>query len=112
MTGTLLDELIWVHTMLRNDLTAIRRIAGADPAEAGAELARLQSRSLLFQLKLNCLGYCNLVHSHHHHEDAGLFPPVLRAAPHLADVVDRLIADHRVVSDLRANVAAPPRARE
>jgi hemerythrin-like domain-containing protein len=54
----------------------------------------------LFQLRANCLGYCQIVHSHHGHEDALLFPAVRRTAPHLSATVDRLEADHRVVSAL------------
>jgi iron-sulfur cluster repair protein YtfE (RIC family) len=91
--------------MLRRDLGTVRELAtraagGASTADVRAELNDLQSRSLLFQLRANCLGYCQIVHSHHGHEDAMLFPAVRRAAPHLGKTVDRLEADHRVVSAL------------
>src|SRR6478672_5443696 len=101
----LIRQLRWVHDMLRRDLAAVRDLAtrvagGAGTAEVRADLRGLQSRSLLFQLRANCLGYCQIVHLHHGHEDAVLFPAVRRAAPHLADTVDRLEADHRAVSAL------------
>ena len=91
--------------MLRRDLGTVRELAtraagGASTADVRAELNDLQSRSLLFQLRANCLGYCQIVHSHHGHEDALLFPAVRRTAPHLGKTVDRLEADHRVVSAL------------
>jgi iron-sulfur cluster repair protein YtfE (RIC family) len=91
--------------MLRRDLATVRELAtraagGVAAADVRAELNDLQSHSLLFQLRANCLGYCQIVHSHHGHEDALLFPAVRRTAPHLSATVDRLEADHRVVSAL------------
>jgi hemerythrin superfamily protein len=101
----LLRELQGVHDMLRRDLAAVRRLA-ADAAEGAATpdirtgLHRLQSRGPLFQLRVNCLSYCQTLHSHHRGEDVGLFPAVRRSAPELGRTVDRLEADHRLVSDL------------
>jgi hypothetical protein len=111
ITNPLLAELRRVHDMLRRDLRTCGALA--DAAMAGAptdqlrdELGRLASRSPLFQLKVNCLRYCQLVHAHHGGEDVVLFPAVRRSAPHLSAVVDRLEADHRVVSDLLDEVEA------
>jgi len=105
LTNPLLQELVAVHDMLRRDLRRCRELAdaalaGAPPADLRLELERLASRGPLFQLKATCLGYCRVVHSHHGREDDTLFPAVRRSAPHLGDLVDRLEADHRVVSDL------------
>jgi iron-sulfur cluster repair protein YtfE (RIC family) len=91
--------------MLRRDLAAVRQLAaaaaeGASAPDIRAGLHRLQSRGPLFQLRVNCLSYCQTLHSHHRGEDAGLFPAVRRAAPELGRTVDRLEADHRLVSDL------------
>jgi hypothetical protein len=107
----LLAELRWVHGMLRRDLGTIRELAaaaagGAPAADLRDGLARLQARGPLFQLRVNCLRYCALVHAHHHGEGIMLFPAVRRAAPELGPVVDRLEADHRVVSDLLDEVSA------
>jgi iron-sulfur cluster repair protein YtfE (RIC family) len=102
---SLLGELKRVHAMLRDDLTAVREIAAATAAGRPAadvrdDLADLHARGPLLRLKANCLGYCQLVHSHHGGEDTMLFPVIRQVAPHLAATVDRLEADHRTVSDL------------
>jgi hemerythrin superfamily protein len=101
----LLQELLRVHDTLRRDLRTCRDLA--DAALAGASTAHLRdtldqlgARSPLFQLKVNCLRYCELVHAHHGAEDVSLFPAVRASAPELGAVVDRLEADHRLVSDL------------
>jgi len=101
----LLQELRGVHDMLRRDLAAVRQLAaaaaeGAAAPDIRAGLHRLQSRGPLFQLRVNCLSYCQTLHSHHGREDVGLFPAVRRSAPELGRTVDRLEADHRLVSDL------------
>ena len=105
----LLAELQWVHNMLRRDLAIVRELAdaaadGAPTVEIRAGLQELQSRGPLFQLKVNCLNYCQLVHHHHRAEDAMLFPAVRQSAPHLSSIVDKLEADHRAVSDLLRRV--------
>jgi hypothetical protein len=101
----LLQELERVHTMLRRDLQICRDLAdaalgGVPAADLQAALDQLSSRSLLFQLKVNCLRYCQFVHAHHGAEDTLLFPAVRASAPELGPVIDRLEADHRLVSDL------------
>ncbi|MEV0459386.1 hemerythrin domain-containing protein [Catellatospora methionotrophica] len=111
----LLAELRWVHNMLRRDLAAVRRLAdeaagGAPARDLQQGLRKLQSNGPLFQLKINCLSYCQFVHHHHQAEDAMMFPAVRRAAPHLRATVDRLEADHRVVSDLLDQVEGAARA--
>jgi len=97
--------------MLRRDLAAVQGIAAAAAAGEPAEqvrhdLSALQTSGPLLRLKANCLGYCQLVHSHHSGEDSLLFPAVRRAAPHLAATIDRLEADHRAVSDLLDRIEA------
>jgi hypothetical protein len=113
-TNPLLQELRRVHEMLRHDLRSCRMLAdaalaGAPTARLRDELTRLASRSPLFQLQVNCLRYCRLVHSHHGGEDVALFPAVRRSAPHLSAVVDRLETDHRIVSDVLDEVEAAAR---
>jgi hypothetical protein len=100
----LLEELQRVHDTLRRDLRTCRdladaALAGVPTAHLRDRLDQLGARSPLFQLKLNCLRYCELVHAHHGAEDASLFPAVRASAPHLGAVVDRLEADHRLVSE-------------
>lgn len=91
--------------MLRHDLAAVRQLghrvtAGATPGEVSAELQTLQSSGPLFQLRVNCLSYCQTLEAHHRNENLVLFPAVRRAAPHLAAAVDRLEADHLIVAAL------------
>jgi len=109
LDNPLLAELQWVHNMLRRDLAVIRELAdaaadGAPSRQIQAGVQDLQSRGPLFQLKVNCLNYCQLVHHHHRAEDAMLFPAVRQSAPHLSAVVDKLEADHLAVSDLLRQV--------
>jgi iron-sulfur cluster repair protein YtfE (RIC family) len=101
----LFEELIWIHGMIRHDLTVVQQLAvnvisNLSPEEVHAEIARLRTNGPLWQLKVNCLRYCRFVHSHHNLEDAAFFPALRQANPALAPVVDKLEADHRAVSDL------------
>ena len=105
LEGSLLAELKWVHTHLRHDLETCRalatRVLEGAPAEAvRVEIEQLQVRGPLFQMKVNCLRYCQFVHGHHGLEDAMLFPAIRLKAPELGAEVDRLESDHRAVSDL------------
>ena len=109
--AALADQLRWVHDMLRRDLGAIQRLAvraadGASAADVETELRTLQSNGPLFQLRVNCLSYCQTLNSHHRNEDAVLFPAVRRAAPQLGATIDRLEADHRVVASLLDDIDA------
>jgi hypothetical protein len=101
----LVEELKWVHDLIRRDLRTVRRLA--EEAEAGAPAEAIQAgvRSLaaggpLWTLRINCLRYCYFVHAHHTAESALLFPALRRANPALDPVVDRLEADHRGVAVL------------
>lgn len=99
------QELLWVHGILRQDLATVRRLAvevsdGKDPDLVREEIAQLKTKSPLWQLKINCLYYCRFVYTHHNIEDAHLFPALRRTNPTLGPVVDRLEADHRKVSDI------------
>lgn len=103
--NSMLAELIWVHGMVRQDLRTCLELAEAVAAGAPAEEVRTGIRALqtggpLFQLRVNCLRYCQFVHHHHTAESVLLFPAVRQAAPELGAAVDRLEADHRRVADL------------
>jgi Hemerythrin HHE cation binding domain len=107
----LFGELLWVHGVIRRDLDSVRALAvavgdGMSASDLQAEIARLQTSGPLWQLKVNCLQYCRFVHLHHHTEDQHFFPLLRRANPGLSEVVDKLEADHRTVSDLLDEVEA------
>ncbi len=109
--ATLFDELLWVHGMIRRDLEAVRELAratadGAPASDVRRELAALRTNGPLWRLKVNCLQYCRFVHAHHGAEDRMLFPALRAADPGLGEVIERLEADHRRVSDLLDEVEA------
>jgi hypothetical protein len=102
-------ELRWVHDMLRRDLIIVQQLStavaeGAASADVEPELHALQTNGPLFQLRVNCLTYCQTLDRHHHGEDAFLFPAVRQAAPQLAATVDRLEADHLIVAALLEDI--------
>ena len=99
------QELLWIHSVIRRDLGTLQSLAqsvleGLDPADVQAELKRLETNGPLWQLKVNCLAYCRIVHGHHNFEDAAWFPSLRAANPEIGPVIDRLEEDHRKVSDL------------
>ena len=103
--NVLLEELKWVHSLVRRDLQTCRDLAadvaaGASSGNVRARVEALATRGPLWQLRTNCLRYCRFVHGHHGLEDAMLFPAVRTYDPDLGAVVDKLEADHRRVSDL------------
>jgi hypothetical protein len=105
------QELLWIHSILRQDLETVRRLAeevaaGKAAEDVRADVATLQTNSPLWQLKAGCLYYCRFVHTHHTIEDAHFFPALRRSNPALGPVVDKLEADHRKVSDLCGDVGA------
>lgn len=111
----LVNELLWVHGKIRHDLDVVRDLsasvmAGAAPEAVQAEISRLQTNSPLWKLRVNCLYYCRFVHMHHNIEDALLFPELRRTNPALGPVVDRLEADHRLVSDYLDEIEEAVRA--
>jgi iron-sulfur cluster repair protein YtfE (RIC family) len=99
------DELLCIHGAIRADLITVERLAGEVAAglpasEVRSEIDSLQTRSPVWQLKVNCRMYCRFVHLHHRMEDTAFFPRLREANPALSPVVDKLEADHRVVSTL------------
>lgn len=80
--------LTTVHEAFRRELALVRdEVAAAGP-------------SLPAQLRVNCLSACHGLHVHHSAEDGGMFPAIAAARPDLADVLERLRAEHGVVAEL------------
>jgi iron-sulfur cluster repair protein YtfE (RIC family) len=101
----LVEELKWVHGMVRRDLKAVRALAaevlaGLDAAKVSQRIKGLQANGPLWQLKVNCLRYCSFVHHHHEAESAMLFPALRHSNPALGKVINKLEADHLRVADL------------
>ncbi|HEY2285862.1 MAG TPA: hypothetical protein VGH88_08985, partial [Streptosporangiaceae bacterium] len=81
-------ELKWVHDMVRGDLRIVRQLAadaeaGRPAGELAAGIATLAAGGPLWQLRVNCLQYCQFVHHHHQAESVMLFPALRRANPAL-----------------------------
>jgi hemerythrin superfamily protein len=107
----LLSELKMVHNALRHDLAICRTLAdqvavGAVPEYVREQIRSLQTSGPLWKLRVNCLYYCRIVHTHHTIEDVALFPAIRRSKPELGSVVDRLESDHRKVSHLLDEIEA------
>jgi iron-sulfur cluster repair protein YtfE (RIC family) len=102
-------HLKMIHQMLRSDLVVCRELAadvaaGAPARDIAEQIAALHSRSPVWTLQVNCLYHCSVVHAHHGHEDADMFPALRRSNPELSAVVDKLEADHRAISSLLDDV--------
>ncbi len=100
----LYEELLLIHGMIRQSLDAVAELVeevtgGAPAEEIRARLDKLASTSLLWRLRESCMHYCYFVHLHHNHEDAHWFPALRVMNPELHPVIDRLEADHRLVSE-------------
>ncbi len=59
--NVLLDELRWIHDLLRRDLATCRQLGadvalGASPTEVRTRIDELQASGGLFQLRSNCSG--------------------------------------------------------
>jgi hypothetical protein len=99
------DGLAWVHGMIRQDLRTVRELAarvasGATSAHITTTIRSLRTQGPLWQLRVNCLQYCQFVHHHHGSESAMLFPALRRTDPSLGRTVDRLESDHKKVAVL------------
>jgi hypothetical protein len=98
------EALLAVHAAIRRDLDRIQALAeqtrdGIDPEDLGRQLKALKRDTMLWQLRVNCLRYCSLVHSHHGAEDADFFSELRETNPAINPVIDRLQGEHRRVSD-------------
>ena len=101
----LVQELLWIHDVIRRDLAVVlelaRTVRAGEPAASVQErLAQLEARGPLWQLKFGCLHYCRHVHGHHTFEDQAWFPGLRNADPGLGPVVDRLQLEHEQVAEL------------
>ncbi|NUW43616.1 hemerythrin domain-containing protein [Nonomuraea rhodomycinica] len=103
------DHLIALHDELRRDIAALREEASRLPADGeSADPLALPAR-----LHSHCLSFCEALDAHHTTEDRTIFPFLAGEHPELAEVLERLSADHRVMATLLTDlreVAATPAA--
>ncbi len=105
------ELLLWIHSVIRDNLATIREVigdivGGASPERLRAHMNDLATNSVVWRLRVDCMRYCHLVHSHHGLEDASLFPFLCQVNPALRTVTDKLQADHIVVSSYLDDVEA------
>ena len=84
-------ELVAVHQWLRAELARIR-----DDAASGSGLPA--------PLQAHCIAFCQALTSHHSSEDDTAFDALGAAFPDLADVLEQLRQDHRLVAGIVAQL--------
>jgi Hemerythrin HHE cation binding domain len=105
----LFEELKWIHGIIRHDLDVCKELAskvaaGAPPDEIKEQVKTLKTNSYVWKVRVNCLYYCQLVHSHHSGESIQLFPAVCRQNVEIGSIVDKLEDDQRKISTFLDNV--------
>ncbi|MEO3756379.1 hemerythrin domain-containing protein [Streptomyces sp. B6B3] len=104
------DELIEIHTWLREELAGLR-------ADVERQLDGRGERPR--RLKAHCLSFCSALTRHHTGEDGGAFPALAGSFPELAPTIAKLEEDHELISvvqhdleRLLEGMAAEPDAAE
>ncbi|WP_405485145.1 hemerythrin domain-containing protein [Nocardia sp. NBC_00511] len=102
----MVEELLAVHRPLRADIVVlgcaleILTDATGDHSAVPEMINGLTIADFVWQLRLNCDYYCNVLTAHHSLEDHRMFPVMLRTFPELASAIERLYAEHADVVDL------------
>ena len=104
--GWALTRLLQLHKGIRADVELLGRVGAAvevgDDRGAQADLQRLTPRTPSWTLQTFCAAFCDFVAAHHTTEDALMFPMLLQHADgqfaDLAQVIDKLKADHRALA--------------
>lgn len=107
----LYGRLTEVHGAIRRDLDSVVQLiddveSGISAQAVSDRVEALQTNGPLWKLKTDCLQFCTFLHTHHTHEDNGLFPRLRELNPDLAPAVAKLEADHEQVAALLVEVEA------
>lgn len=78
-----------------------------DAITAGNDAPDVASDLLLY-----CTGFCVALDGHHRSEDAALFPALVAAHPRLAPVIEKLMQDHSMLSQLLGALRAAVERQE
>jgi iron-sulfur cluster repair protein YtfE (RIC family) len=98
------QHLVDVHDALRSELTQLRDLVDqvstghAGVGDARSHIATMTLRQNNWTLGVYCASYCRIVTGHHSLEDQSVFPHLRSGDPRLAPVIDRLEAEHHVIS--------------
>lgn len=110
-------RLAAIHDMYRAELTGVAdllariRARTADPARLAEALEDMQLARNLAQFGTACGRDCALLQNHHDIEEQWMFPAVAaKAGDPLSAVLDRLVAEHRVIHRLIGELRQAARA--
>ncbi|MEV4682009.1 nitroreductase/quinone reductase family protein [Streptomyces kurssanovii] len=98
------QELTEIHGWLRGEIAELRRQV-ADFAAGRTDTVDIGDSTLLQQLRDNCLSFCKALEVHHGGEDQGAFPVLESKFPGLAPTLAKLREEHKVVAQLRGDIA-------
>ncbi|WP_067823454.1 hemerythrin domain-containing protein [Nocardia inohanensis] len=102
----MIAQLLQIHNPMRADIEvldealALLSNATADSSRVPEMIAGLTVAKFLWQLRVNCDYFCNVLNGHHDLEDHRMFPVMLRRFPELGPAVARLRSEHRQVHQL------------
>jgi len=96
--AALSEQLIHVHSELRERLTSLRQEA------AGGAGRTATDASFGEEVLSHCVSFCAAIHTHHAGEDRQLLPTLRAAVPELGPVIDKLAEDHALVAGLLRQV--------
>ena len=106
------SHLVQVHDHYRAELARVRQVLDqvrAGAASVGAARSELNAMTLRagdWALGGVCQAQCVALTQHHELESDAIFPHLRRAQPDLADVLDRLHAEHRAIHEVLQGVDA------
>lgn len=99
-------SMVAIHDHLRSELgqiqAAVDQVSAGemDPAVARGLINRMTVRQNHWTLGSFCASYCRIVTIHHAVEDSHVFPALAEADPGLTPLLERLGAEHRVITDV------------
>lgn len=105
---TLADKMLEVHDHLRAQLRLVKADVDAhfEALAAHEGPGAPPAPGLGFQIRQRCLAFCQALAFHHTSEDGHLFPGIAQYHPHLTDVFDRLVSEHRTVARIQDALVA------
>ena len=99
-----------VHDHLRSELGQVRDVVEQvvrgqlAVGHARSAVNAMTMRQNNWTLGAYCASYCRVVTGHHGLEDSGIFPHLRSSDPDAVPVIDRLEAEHEVISDVLDDV--------
>lgn len=99
------DKLVQVHNELRSWIRALQEeVEDFLDEHERLSVDKEAIPTLVYQLRKNCLDFCQQLHGHHVTEDERFFPALEREFPELRPQVERMREEHVVVADLISRI--------